>query len=281
VLADIGLRHRERLTPGSSWIDDPNMDAAKLRTLFDLTGRVAIITGGTRGIGRAIAEGFVLSGASVVVASRKAAACAETEAHLKALGGDALGVATHVGELADLHALVERTVETFGRIDIVVNDAATGLAQPLGSQTPDAWAKSFDVNLRGPVFLVQEALPHLTKAPSAAVINVVSAGAFLHSPGVSMYAAAKAAMVAFTRSMAADYAARGIRVNALAPGSVDTDMVRATSPESQAGMARASHQGRIAHPDEMVGPALLLASDAGSFMTGQVLVVDGGLVVAR
>jgi NAD(P)-dependent dehydrogenase (short-subunit alcohol dehydrogenase family) len=257
------------------------MDAAKLSTLFDLTGRVAVITGGTRGIGRAIAEGFVLAGAKVVVASRKAAACAEAEAHLKDLGGEALGVPTHVGELGDLHNLVERTVERFGRLDVVVNDAATGLAQPLGSQTAEAWAKSFDVNLRGPVFLVQEALPYLTASPSAAVINVVSAGAFLHSPAVSMYAAAKAAMVAFTRSMAAEYVGRGIRVNALAPGAVDTDMVRATPPASQDGMARASHQSRIARPDEMVGPALFLASDAASFMTGQVLIVDGGLVVAR
>ncbi|MDT3441519.1 MULTISPECIES: SDR family NAD(P)-dependent oxidoreductase [unclassified Pseudofrankia] len=257
------------------------MDAEKLRALFDLTGRVAVITGGTRGIGRAIAEGFVAAGAAVVVASRKADACAETETHLKAMGGQALGVPTHVGDLAALRTLVERTAATFGRIDIVVNDAATGLAQPLGAMTPDAWGKSFDVNLRGPVFLVQEALPYLTASPSASVINVVSAGAFLHSPGVSMYAAAKAAMVAFTRSMAAEFAPRGVRVNALAPGAVDTDMVRATTPDSRERMTKASHQARLAHPDEMVGPALLLAADAGSFLTGQVLLVDGGLVVAR
>ncbi|MBL7496398.1 SDR family oxidoreductase [Frankia sp. CNm7] len=257
------------------------MDAEKLRSLFDLTGRVAIITGGTRGIGRAIAEGFVAAGATVVVASRKPAACAETEAHLRAMGGEALGVPTHVGDLDALHALVDRAAQTFGRIDIVVNDAATGLAQPLGAMTADAWAKSFDVNLRGPVFLVQEALPYLTESPAASVINVVSAGAFLHSPAVSMYAAAKAALVAFTRSMAAEYASRGIRVNALAPGTVDTDMVRATTPEAQERMARASHLARAAHPDEMVGPALLMASDAGSFMTGQVVLADGGLVVAR
>jgi len=254
------------------------MDAAGVRTLFDLTGRVAIVTGGTRGIGLAIAEGFVAAGASVVVASRKPEACAQTQARLRAGGGTALGVPAHLGDLAAVDRLVMTTLDTFGRLDIVVNNAATGLAQPLGQLTPDAWAKSNDVNLRGPVFLVQSALEALTASPCAAVINVISAGAFLFSPAVAMYAAAKAALMSYTRSMAADFAPRGIRVNALAPGAVDTDMVRATGPEAQAGMARACLQKRIASPGEMVGPALFLASDAASFVTGQVLIADGGLV---
>ncbi|MBM3671051.1 MAG: glucose 1-dehydrogenase [Actinobacteria bacterium] len=254
------------------------MDREGLRTLFDLSDRVAIVTGGTRGIGRAIAEGFVAAGAKVVVASRKADACAETEAHLTAMGGDALGVPTHMGDLNDLAALVGRTVDHYGRFDIVVNNAATPLTMPIGEFTPEAWQKSFDVNLRGPVFLVQSALPHLEASPCAAVVNVLSAGAFLFSPNVSMYAAAKAAMMSFTRAMAADFAGREIRVNALAPGSVDTDMMRNNTEEAQARMTAASHQARTASPDEMVGPALFLASDASSFMTGQVLIVDGGLV---
>ncbi|MGZ8752068.1 MAG: SDR family NAD(P)-dependent oxidoreductase [Acidimicrobiia bacterium] len=254
------------------------MDRAKLVRLFDLSGRVAIVTGGTRGIGRAIAEGFTAAGAGVVVASRKAEACAETEAHLVAMGGDALGVPTHLGELDALDALVAQTLDRFGRIDIVVNNAATALAQPLGSFTPDAWEKVYDVNLRGPVFLVQAALPYLTESPAASVVNVVSAGAFLFAAQVSMYAAAKAALMSFTRSMAADFASRGIRVNAIAPGTVDTDMVRNTGPESAAMMAQAGLMRRAADPDEMVGPALFLASDASSFVTGQVVLADGGLV---
>jgi NAD(P)-dependent dehydrogenase (short-subunit alcohol dehydrogenase family) len=144
--------------------------------------------------------------------------------------------------------------------------------------TPEVWAKSYDVNLRGPVFLVQAALPYLTESPRAAVINVISAGAFLFSPGVAMYAGAKAALMSFTRSMAAAFAPLGIRVNALAPGTVDTDMVRNNPPDAQARMANASFQRRAADPDEMVGPALFLASDASSFVTGQVLLADGGLV---
>jgi NAD(P)-dependent dehydrogenase (short-subunit alcohol dehydrogenase family) len=249
-----------------------------LQTLFDLTDRVAIVTGGTRGIGRAVAEGFACAGAKVVVASRKADACTETEAHLREMGGDALGVPTHLGDLDGLHALVAQTVDRFGGIDVVVNNAANALAQPLGHMTPEAWQKSFDVNLRGPVFLVQEALPHLQASDHAAVINVISAGAFLFSANVAMYAAGKAGLMSFTRAMAADFAPSGIRVNALAPGTVDTDMVRANPPAVQEGMAKASQLRRAASPDEMVGPALFLASEASSFMTGQVLLVDGGLV---
>ncbi len=254
------------------------MNQSELRTLFDLTGRVAVVTGGTRGIGRAIAEGFAAAGATVVVASRRADACAETEAHLRSMGGAALGVPAHLGDLDDIAAIVTRTVDEFGRLDIVVNNAATALAQPLGSFTPDAWQKVYDVNLRGPVFLVQAALPHLRESPSAAVVNVISAGAFLFSAQVAMYAGAKSALMSFTRSMAADFAPLGIRVNALAPGSVATDMMHNNPEEAQARMAASSLQRRIAAPEEMVGPALFLASDAASFVTGQVLIADGGLV---
>jgi NAD(P)-dependent dehydrogenase (short-subunit alcohol dehydrogenase family) len=255
------------------------MDKTKLDGLFDVRGRVAIVTGGTRGIGRAIAEGLVSGGARVAIGSRKADACAETETHLQTLGGEAFGMATHMGDLDDAQRLVERTVERFGGVDIVVNNAANALTQPLGAFTPEAWQKSFDVNLRGPVFLVQAALPFLERSAHASIINVISAGAFLFSANVAMYSAAKAGMMAFTRAMAADYATHGngIRVNALAPGTVDTDMVRANTPEMQRSMANASFMRRAAHPDEMVGPALFLASDASSFMTGQVLLVDGGL----
>jgi NAD(P)-dependent dehydrogenase (short-subunit alcohol dehydrogenase family) len=255
------------------------MDKVKLEKLFDVRDRVAIVTGGTRGIGRAVAEGFVSGGANVVVGSRKADACRETEEHLRGLGGgQAVAVPVHMGELDAGPALVERAVSEFGGVDVVVNNAANALTQPLGGFTPEAWQKSFDVNLRGPVFLIQAALPHLERSDHASIVNVISAGAFLFSANVAMYGAAKAALMSFTRSMAADFAPRGIRVNALAPGTVDTDMVRANSPEAQQSMANASFMRRAASPDEMVGPVLYLASDASSFMTGQVLLVDGGLV---
>ena len=254
------------------------MDREKLESLFDMSGRTVIVTGGTRGIGRSLAEGYVAAGANVVVASRKADACAETEAHLTAMGGAALGVPTHVNDLDALAALVAATVERFGGVDVVVNNAANALTLPLGQFTPEAWAKSFDANLRAPVFLVQEALPHLEASEHAAVLNVISAGAFLFSANVAMYASAKAGLMSMTRAMAADFAPRGIRVNALAPGTVDTDMVRANTPEAQERMKDAGFMRRMAHPDEMVGPALLLTSDAGSFITGQCILADGGMV---
>ena len=253
------------------------MDRAKLDGLFDLSGRVAIVTGGTRGIGRAIAEGFVAAGASVVVGSRKADACAETEAHLQAMGGEALGVPSHMGDLDDVAMLVDRTVERFGRIDIVVNNAANALALPLGQLTPEAWSKSLDTNLRGPTFLVERALPHLEATGNAAVLNVISAGAFLANANGAMYAAGKAGLMAMTRAQASAFALRGVRVNALAPGTVDTDMVRNNGPEAAERMANAAPMQRAADADEMVGPALLLCSDAGSFITGQVILADGGL----
>ena len=254
------------------------MDRARLTQLFDMTGRVVIVTGGTRGIGRALAEGYVAAGAKVVVASRKAAACQEMEAHLRKLGGEALGVPTHLGELDALRALVQRTVAAFGGVDVVVNNAANALALPHGAYTPEAWTKSLDVNLRGPVFLVQQALPHLEKSRHAAVLNVISGAAYLFSASVSLYAIGKAGLMAATRSMAAEFAPRGIRVNALSPGTVDTDMVRNNPPEAQAEMTKLQLLPRMAHPDEMVGPALMLTSDAGSFITGSVVFADGGMV---
>jgi NAD(P)-dependent dehydrogenase (short-subunit alcohol dehydrogenase family) len=252
------------------------MDRDKLDTLFDLTGRVAIVTGGTRGIGRSIAEGLLAAGAKVAVASRKPDACAETERELRKTG-EAIGVPTNMGDLAGIDALVDRTVAEFGRLDIVVNNAANALTLPFGQLTPEAWDKSLGTNLRGPTFLVERALPHLEASGNAAVLNVISAGAFLFSANTSMYAAGKAGLMAMTRAMAASFALKGIRVNALAPGTVDTDMVRNNTPEAVESMKNASFMRRAASPDEMVGPALLLVSDAGSFITGQVLIVDGGL----
>jgi len=257
------------------------MNTDRISTLFSLEGRVAIVTGGTRGIGLAIAEGFNDAGATVVIASRKADAVEEAVAHLRARGGEATGVAAHMGDLGDVQRIVDSTIEAHGKIDVLVNNAATALTQPLGQLTADAWAKVHDVNLRGPVFLIEAALPHLTASPHAAIINVISAGAYLASTATAMYAGTKIALLGYTRTMAADFASRGIRVNAIAPGTVRTDMVMNNTPEAQERMANSSYMKRMAAPEEMVGPALFLASDASSFVTGQVVIADGGLVTTR
>ncbi len=246
--------------------------------LFRLDGRVALVTGGTRGIGRAIAEGFGQAGSRVVVASRKPDACAATEEALRSMGVDAMGIACHLGSLSDVRALVTATMERFGAIDVVVNNAANALTEPVGSFTEAGFTKSMDVNVRGPVFLIQECLPYFRDSDHASVINMVSAGAWLFSATVAHYAAAKAAMVSYTKALAAGLAPERIRVNAIAPGAVDTDMTRATGSAATAGMARAALLRRVANASEMVGPALFLASDASSYVTGTVVHADGGLV---
>lgn len=244
---------------------------------FDLTDRVAIVTGGSRGIGRAIAQTYAACGAAVVIASRKPEACEAAAAAIRQSGGAAIAVPTHAAHLDELDALVATTINELGRIDIVVNNAANALGLPIGSITPEAWEASYGANLRGPLFLVQAALPHLIASGRGNIVNVISAGAFTHGTYLSMYCSAKAAMLQLTRAMAAEFAGHGIRANALAPGTTDTDMVRNNEPAAQQAMADAGLIKRMASPEEIANGALFLASDAASFMTGQVLVIDGGL----
>ena len=151
---------------GSAGGVENDAESVDVNRLFRLDGRVALVTGGTRGIGRAIAEGFGHAGARVVVASRKADACADTEEALRAVGIDAAGIACHMGSLSDVRALVAATVERFGAIDVVVNNAANALAEPIGSFTEPGFTKSIDVNVKGPLFLIQESLPHFTRLGS-------------------------------------------------------------------------------------------------------------------
>ena len=258
--------------------DSASLDAAQM---FDLSGRVAIVTGGSRGIGLSIAHGFAAQGAKVVVASRKADACDLAVAEIDEAGGKALAVPTHMGDLDSVNRLTDATLERYGQIDILVNNAANPLGVPMEDITPEIWDKSFTVNLRGPFFLFQRCLPALLESDHASVINVISVGAYIPAGNTSMYSAAKAGLLSYTRTMAGEYSSQGIRVNAIAPGTVDTTMTRNTGPEALARMADLSHIGRIGHPDELVGTALLLASDAGSYITGQCIIVDGGFVPAR
>ncbi len=255
------------------------MQREQLLGTFDLTGRTTIVTGGSRGIGRSIAHGFAAMGAHVVVASRKAEACTTVVDEIRVEGGSALAVPTHVGDPGQLEALVAATVAEFGGVDVVVNNAANPLALPIGTITPEALAKSYEANLRGPLLLVQHALPHLRASDHASIINVITAGVFTQGAYVAMYVAMKTALGAMTRAMAAELAPDGIRANAIAPGTVATDMVFAMPEDFQAAAVDAQLIKRMASPDEMVPAALFLASDASSFMTAQTIVVDGGMTV--
>lgn len=245
---------------------------------FDLTGRTAIVTGGSRGLGRAIALGYAAAGARVVVASRKADACEAVAHEIRTVGSEALAVPTHVGRSDDIDALVAATVEWSGGIDIVVNNAANPLGGSLAEVTPLAFEKAYGVNVLGPLLLCQAALEQLTRSDHASVINVITVGAFRGGEHLGLYCSSKAALWNLTGIMAKEWARRGIRVNAIAPGPFDTDMMANTLdvPEFRSSIVAAAAQHRIAEPTEIVGAALLLASDAGSYMTGSVIVVDGG-----
>jgi NAD(P)-dependent dehydrogenase (short-subunit alcohol dehydrogenase family) len=258
----------------------PDAPAPTAADLFDLTGRVAIVTGGSRGLGRAIARGFAAAGARVVVASRKADACEAVVAEIEAAGGEALAVPTHVGHTDELTTLVDTTVERFGGIDILVNNAANALGGMLEDLTDTAFEKSFDANVRGPVVLATRALPHLEASGRGSVINMVTPGAFQPGLGLGLYCSGKAALWSFTRVMAKEWAAKGVRVNALSPGPFRTDMMANTYavPEFHQAIIDSTLTKRIAEPDEIVGAALFLAGDASAYMTGSVLPVDGGIM---
>jgi NAD(P)-dependent dehydrogenase (short-subunit alcohol dehydrogenase family) len=255
--------------------------AERLSALFDMTERVVVVTGGTRGIGRAMAEGYVEAGAKVVVVGRDPEWCAKAEAELRSLGGDALGISADVSRIDDYQLIIEQTLDRFGALDVLVNNAGIGPMHDIESLDLEVWNQTFDLNVWGAVFLLNKAMPHLKKSPHACVLNILSSAGFGRAPLHSTYASTKAALFAYTRSAAAGLAGYGIRVNALAPGTFATDL-HLSGPESKRQLARSlTLLDRAAEPREIVGPALLLTCDAGSFITGQVVMVDGGLVIAR
>jgi NAD(P)-dependent dehydrogenase (short-subunit alcohol dehydrogenase family) len=253
--------------------DDP-------RDLFDLSGRVAVVTGGSRGLGRAIACGFAAAGAAVVVASRKQDNCEAVAREIEDAGGRALPVATHVGRPDELDALVAATVDGFGRLDIVVNNAANPLGGMLTDVTELAFEKSYEVNVRAPLLLATKALDHLASSGRGVVINMITAGAFNPGESLGLYCSGKSALWSLTKVMAKEWAGRGVRVNALSPGPFETDMMAPTYavPEFHASIVDSTLLKRIAAPEEIVGAALYLASDASSYVTGSVVCVDGGIM---
>src|SRR4051794_36238003 len=237
-----------------------DLDALRPSNLFDLTGRTAIVTGGSRGIGRAMALAFAAAGARVVIASRKAEACAAVADEIVAAGGDALAVATHVGHPDEVDALVAATVEHFGGIDILVNNAANPLGGALTEVTPAAFDASYGVNVKGPILLGAAALDHLAASGHGSVINVISAGAFRPGEGLALYCSGKAALWSLTRVMAKEWASRSVRVNALAPGPFRTDMMAGalSIPDFYGRIVDSTVQKRVAEPEEIVGAALFL-----------------------
>ncbi|HMB78403.1 MAG TPA: SDR family oxidoreductase [Kiloniellaceae bacterium] len=247
--------------------------------LFDVKGKVAMVTGSSRGIGRAIAETFAHAGARVVISSRKASACREVAEALCAAGHEALALPCHVGKRDELDALVDGCLQTWGQIDVLVCNAATNpVLGPLAEVDDAAYAKVMDTNLRNVLWLCNRVCPDMAARGRGSVILISSIAALRASRGLGLYGISKAAELALTRSLAAEWGAKGIRVNAIAPGLVKTDFARALweDPERLEKAQQRTPLRRIGNPEDIAGVALFLASSAAAFITGQTLVVDGG-----
>jgi len=244
---------------------------------LDATDKVVVVTGGSKGLGRAMALGFAEAGADVVIASRKLEPCEAVAAEVRALGRRALAVRCHVGEWDDCAGLVDATLATFGRIDVLVNNAGIAPVPPsLLEVTAELFDKTVAVNLKGPLRLTALAAQHMEAGGS--IINISSKASLHPTSFTVVYAAAKAGLNALTKAAADEFGPRGIRVNAIVCGTFHTDSLHASlpTPELQAQMAGHVALGRIASAEEMVGTALFLASDASSYLSGELILLDGG-----
>lgn len=251
--------------------------------LFDLTGKVAVITGASKGIGEAIAHTYAAAGASVVVSSRKQDAVDAVAAQIREAGGSALGVAAHMGDPEAVVNLVQRTVEAFGGVDIAVNNAAINPHfGPLLTASENMWDKSFDINVKGYIRLIKGVAPIMKKRGGGKIINNASIAGLRASPMMGIYAVTKAGVLMMTKVLANELAGDQIQVNAIAPGLIKTKFSAALwkNPQMAEMMKKRIPQGRIGSVDEVTGIALYLAAPASNFTTGATFVVDGGALIA-
>ena len=244
---------------------------------FRLDDKVVVITGASKGLGRAMALGFAEAGADIVVASRKLDACEVVADEVRALGRRALPVACHVGRWDDCSALVDATIAEFGRIDVLVNNAGIAPVPPsLLGVTEELFDKTVDVDLKGPLRLTALAAEHM--GPGSTIVNISSKASTHPSPFTVVYAAAKAGLNVLTKASSQELAPKGIRVNCIVCGTFTTDSFLSGVPSDEALTQIASRVavGRVADPTEIVGTALYLATDASSYLTGQLITLDGG-----
>jgi len=245
--------------------------------------RVAIVTGAAMGIGKGIATVLAREGAKVVVADVNAEEGARTAEGLTRAGGAAVFIRTDVGDEGQVRAMIQQTVDRYGALSILVNNAAVGVYTPVHETTLDAWERCLRINLTGPFLCSKYALPHLKNAGGAAIVNIASVHAYQNVGGTAPYAASKGGLVALTRVMAIDYAREGIRVNAVCPGWVFTPLIEGIFRDSGdfEGMKRTVEQrqllGRLGTPEDIGQAVLYLASSESSFVTGTSLFVDSGL----
>lgn len=253
-----------------------------MENMFDVSGKVAIVTGASRGIGEAIARTFAQAGMKVVLSSRKQESLDALAADMRAHGHHVLPVAAHNGQKDALQTLVARAVEAYGGLDVLVNNAATNPHFGTLLEAPDSmWQKTLEVNIMGPMWLIQAAVPHLRAGGGGKIINIASVNGLRPGTMQGIYSATKAAMINLTQTLAMELAGDNIQVNAIAPGLIQTRFAEAiwTNDDMLQAVTARTPQKRIGQPQEIAGMALYLASGASSFATGQTFVVDGGITV--
>jgi glucose 1-dehydrogenase len=249
-----------------------------------LSGRVAIVTGANRGIGRALAQGFAREGAAVVVNHPPSVGSAEDVVReIRDQGGRAVAARADVSDLADHHGLVAAALDQFGRLDILVNNAGIQVKEPFLTTSPDAWDATISVNLRGAYFLSQRAAAAMIRFGGGRIINVSSIHDSVPLSGRSAYAISKAGMAMLTKALALELAEHKINVNAIAPGAVLTDMNRAplSDPEVRARLLDKIPLGALGQVDDIVGAGVFLAAPESGYVTGATIYVDGGLLLRR
>lgn len=246
---------------------------------FELTGKVALITGASRGIGLAIAKSYAASGACVVISSRKQDALDQAAAEIHAMGAEATPFAAHTGDPEAINKLVDKTIETYGGVDILVNNAAINPHfGPILSAEESHWDKTLDVNIKGYIRTAKACVENMKSRGGGKIINLTSINGLQAQPGLGVYSVTKAGVIMLTQVLALELATENIQVNAIAPGLIKTKFSRVLWDTPQIYQSAINHipQGRIGQPEEVTGIAIYLASQASDFTTGAVFVVDGG-----
>ncbi|HKD57982.1 MAG TPA: SDR family oxidoreductase [Hyphomicrobiaceae bacterium] len=250
---------------------------------FDLRGQVAVITGSSKGIGRAAAEIMAALGAKVVISSRKAQVCEEVAAGIRKAGGEAISIPCNISRRDEIAGLVKGAIETWGKIDtLVCNAAVNPYFGPLAGISDDAFDKIMSSNIKSNLWLCNLALPHMVEQGGGSVVIVSSVGGLRGSAQLGAYGISKAADMQLTRSLAVEWSPKGVRVNCVAPGLVKTDFARALweDPERLKRTVSTAPLRRIGEPEEIGSVIAFLASKASSFMTGTVVIADGGVTIA-